>query len=250
MVTNGGFMKKGSWKDSEVKALFSVVEDVKESNKPLKTAFVLHAEKYSRKPNSVRNYYYQELDSLSEDKIRQEKLGINLAKHQKIEINYFSPEGEERLMQEIKRRVEKEGCSVRKACLSLAGGDIETMLRYQNKYRNFITKQQPDNVIAFRKPKKEGLSDSDINSLFMGLVRLVKRTAVEEYSQKVRQERTNQNYLLQKTLVDLNKKEKEISQLKKQFLALKLENSKLIQGMQELRCDSVRKLPKGGGEII
>ena len=46
-----------------------------------------------------------------------------------------------------------------------------------------------------------------------GLVRLVKRTAVEELSDKMKEERESSNYLLRKALVDLNKKEKEIKRL-------------------------------------
>ena len=52
------------WKNVEVKDLFEAVEDCKKRGEPLKLAFVSHANKYSRKPNSVRNYYYKEVENL------------------------------------------------------------------------------------------------------------------------------------------------------------------------------------------
>ena len=51
-------MKKGIWSNQEVKELFNQVEQTKKSGRPLKDAFIAHAERYTRKPNSVRNYYY------------------------------------------------------------------------------------------------------------------------------------------------------------------------------------------------
>ena len=239
-------MKKGLCKDEEVKSLFQYVEEVKRSNEPLKNAFILHAKKYGRKPNSVRNYYYHEVDNLSDDSVRAKKLKIDMKNHEKNEINYFSESEEMELMKEIENLV-KEGNSVRKACLNLSGGDVDKMLRYQNKYRNYLAKKKDNdksNIIKFTKKKAEILTESDINSLFMGLVRLVKRTAVEELANKMKEERESSNYLLRKALVDLNKKDKEIKQLKADFINLKMENSKLMQNMIKLKCDKASKLTK------
>ena len=51
---NGGKMN-GVWKDEEVIDLFNVVEKCKSAGKRVSFAFQEHAEKYSRKANSVRN---------------------------------------------------------------------------------------------------------------------------------------------------------------------------------------------------
>ncbi len=241
-------MKKGYWNDQEVIDLFNLVEDIKEKNKPLKFAFATHAEKYRRKPNSVRNYYYFQLEQLKKDIVKTKELGIDLSLHEKIEFDYFSEEEQVKLIEEIDRLV-KSGLSIRKACLQLSNGDINKMLRYQNKYRNFLAKSKqtpsfPDNIITFTKKKKEFLSDSDINSLFLGLVRLVKRTAIEEQSLKAKQERDNANQVLRKAMLDINKKDKEIAKLKDDFLRLKLENSKLIQNMMKLKCEKADRLTK------
>lgn len=235
-------MKKGIWADEEVKSLFSYVEEIKRNNEPLKNAFILHAKKYGRRPNSVRNYYYHEVDNLSTDAKRAGKLKIDLKNHEKTEINYFSEDEKNNLMEKIENMV-KAGSSVRQACLTLSNGDVAQMLRYQNKYRNYISKNnQKSNIIKFSKKKSEVLTESDINSLFMGLVRLVKRSAIEELSGKMKEEREPSNYLLRKALVDLNRKDKEIRELKQEFLELKSENAKLVQNIMKLRCDKASKL--------
>ena len=192
-------MKKGIWKNQEVKELFLEVENVKANNKPLKDAFINHAKKYNRKPNSVRNYYYHEIDNLSKDSKRLEKLKIDLSKHEKSSIIYFSKEEENDLMKKIDDMV-SGGMSVRKACYTLSKGDVGQMLRYQNKYRNFLSKTNSANennldgekIIKFTK-KRTTLTDNEIQSLFMGLVRLVKRNAIEEISDKVKVDFENAN---------------------------------------------------------
>lgn len=242
-------MKKGCWEDQEVVDLFNQVEFQKESNKPLKEAFKNHAEKYRRKPNSVRNYYYYQLEQLKNDITKTKRLGIDLSLHEKIEIEYFSKDEEDRLISKIDKLV-KSGQSIRKACYQLSGGDLNLMLRYQNKYRNHIAKAQsktkvmPDNIISFSCKKKASLTDGDINSLFLGLVRLVKRSAIEEYTQNMKDTQNSANEMLRKTIIDLNKKNKELSDLKESLVKLKLENSRLVQDMMKLKCQKADKLTK------
>lgn len=241
-------MKKGIWKNQEVKELFLEVENVKANNKPLKDAFINHAKKYNRKPNSVRNYYYHEIDNLSKDSKRLEKLKIDLSKHEKSSIIYFSKEEESDLMKKIDDMV-SGGMSVRKACYTLSKGDVGQMLRYQNKYRNFLSKTNSANennldgekIIKFTK-KRTALTDNEIQSLFMGLVRLVKRNAIEEISDKVKVDFENANQELRKAIIELHNKEKEYKDLKSEFLKIKEENAKLISNMIKLKCDKATKL--------
>lgn len=243
---------KGIWKNSEVKELFSVVEIYKEKNKSLREAFIAHAEKYGRKPNSVRNYYYHEVDNLKADNKRLKNLGINLDKHNKTSIIYFSQEEEEKLMQDIDNLV-KSGVSVRKACYNLSGGDVGQMLRYQNKYRNFLAKnalksennvssQENSNIITFKKVQQRTLSETEVQSLFMGLVRLVKKTALEESEERYRKQISQANENLRKTIMALNSKEREYNKLKEEFTRIKSENSSLVNSVLKLRCDKANKL--------
>lgn len=241
-------MKSGIWSNQEVKDLFKAVEEIKGSSQPLRKAFIMHAEKYSRMPNSVRNYYYHEIDNLTNDKTRLKKLAIDLSKHKKNNINYFSEEEEQSLMNKIDILV-KQGSSVRKACLTLSNGDVGQMLRFQNKYRNFLSKQKSnesannkDNIIKFTNKKKTVITESELQALFMGLVRLVKRNAKEEADLQIKGAYEKANTELRKAIVALNNKEKEYKQLKEEFLKMKEENSKLVKDIFKLKCDKAGKL--------
>ena len=236
-------MKNGIWDNQEVKDLFTSIEKIKTSGQPLRKAFMEHARKYSRQPNSVRNYYYHEIDNLEQDKSRLKMLGIDLEKHKKNAIQYFTKDEEENLMEKIDKLVES-GCSVRKACLTLSNGDVNQMLRYQNKYRNYKAKQKPlkkDNIIKFAK-RKEKISDGELQALFMGLVRLVKRSATEEVNEQVKNTMERASQELRKTIVALNNKEREYRELKDAFIKIKEENSKLVKDMFKLKCDKAGKL--------
>ena len=122
------------WKDAEVKCLFDFVQEYNKSNKPLSQAFKDYAKKSGRKPNSVRNYYYLELSNLIENASRAKKLDIDLAWHSKKQAKFFSEEETNQAMKKIDE-LGKCGYSVRKACLTIANGNVEQMVRLQNKYR-------------------------------------------------------------------------------------------------------------------
>ena len=237
-------MKNGIWENEEVKSLFSTVEEEKSQNKSLRFAFAMHAHKYRRKPNSVRNYYYHEIDNLKNDAVRLKKIGVDLSKHEKYEIKYFSKEEEKLLMQKIDCDV-KNGVSVRKACLDLSGGNVELMLRYQNKYRNFLSKEQPkeerDNIIKFTK-KRSTISDAELQALFMGLVRLVKKSVYDEMNEKIILNKEKSSTELRKMIVQLQDKERELGQLKAEFLKIKQENAKLIENINSSRSEKAQKL--------
>lgn len=229
-------MKNGIWGNEEVKDLFETVEKVKEKNQSLRVAFSLHAQKYERKPNSVRNYYYHEIDNLKKDRKRLGEIGIDLSKHEKFEIKYFSHDEENMLMDKIDKEVQN-GVSVRKACFNLSGGNAELMLRYQNKYRNFVAKEKPkeeNNIIKFTK-KRTTLTDGELQALFLGLVRLVKKNAVEEVGEKA-------NIELRKAIVSLENKEREFDKLKTEFLKIKEENARLIDSLNTSRSEKAEKL--------
>lgn len=242
------------WKDEEVKKLFDFIENGRKNNVPLIKLFSQYAHLTGRKPNSVRNYYYIELEVLQEDESRTKKLGIDLSIHKKNDQKEFSDDETRELVMKILQMTSK-GISVRKACLTLANGDITQMVRFQNKFRTVVVKQKelfdeclsklqtkdtkyvskrPDNVIAFRN-NKSSLTDSDINSLFLGLVKLVKKQATEQATKNQEIEITRANNMLRKTLVSLRQKEDEIKLLQKNFKLLSKENEKLSEEIKLLR---------------
>lgn len=204
---------KSIWSDEEVKSLFNTVEEKRGKGESLKNAFSMHAQKFHRKGNSVRNYYYYEVDNLQKDDARRTRLNIDLKKHIKNRLVPFSKEQEEKFLSEVKALTDK-GMSVRSACFKLSNGDMTLMTRLQNKFQNLKKEkaEKKDNIITFKSRKT--LTDADINSLFAGLVKLVKKNAYEEVNVKIKEEKETSEYLLKEAYLELNKKEKEINKLK------------------------------------
>lgn len=204
------------WSDEEVKSLFNTVEEKRGKGESLKNAFSMHAQKFHRKGNSVRNYYYHEVDNLQKDDARRTRLNIDLKKHIKNRLVPFSKEQEEKFLSEVKALTDK-GMSVRSACFKLSNGDMTLMTRLQNKFQNLKKEkaEKKDNIITFKSRKT--LTDADINSLFAGLVKLVKKNAYEEVNVKIKEEKETSEYLLKEAYLELNKKEKEINKLKNEL---------------------------------
>lgn len=235
---NGGKMN-GVWKDEEVKALFGVVERCKSAGKRVSFAFQEYAEKYSRKANSVRNYYYNEVERLKSDPERANCLGIDLSLHKKMIKRFFSSNEKNEIIQKIKDLVNK-GCSVRKACFLLSNGDVSTMLRYQNKFRA-VELPKNSNILPFKK-KSMKITDSDLQGLFMGLVRLIKKSAEEEISMKINQQIDREEETERNLIAKLGQRERELAFLKDDNERLKKENANLKKQIMRKFCFEATKL--------
>lgn len=241
----GEFMMQSKWSNVEVKKLFQTVEKYKNENKSLLDAFKEFAKKSNRKPNSVRNYYYLEIRELSQNIERQKKLGIDLSNHKVNFSDKFSEEETKNLIKEILRQ-KCMGVSVRKSCLNLADGDLSKMVRFQNKFRNISAtnrklyeqclselkieglgiKSEKRNVV-YMKPQERKLSDEDVNSLFLGLINLVKKTAIENVEKSLVSETEFANTTLRQTLSKLSQAEKTVSTLSSELTSLQIENKKI-----------------------
>ena len=241
----GEFMMQSKWSNVEVKKLFQTVEKYKNENKSLLDAFKEFAKKSNRKPNSVRNYYYLEIRELSQNIERQKKLGIDLSNHKVNFSDKFSEEETKSLIKEILRQ-KCMGVSVRKSCLNLADGDLSKMVRFQNKFRNISAtnrklyeqclselkiegleiKSEKRNVV-YMKPQERKLSDEDVNSLFLGLINLVKKTAIENVEKSLVSETEFANTTLRQTLSKLSQAEKTVSTLSSELSSLQIENKKI-----------------------
>lgn len=244
-------MENSKWCDREVKKLFSVVEEAKSQNKSLLEAFRIYAKKSGRKPNSVRNFYYQEIEQLKNSSKRADRLGINLENHLISRPERFTNEQSKALVKEILRK-KCLGLSVRKACLEQAGGDLSKMVRLQNKFRNVI-KYEKDlyneclkelreegletggNVVYLKKQEEKRLSDEDVSSLFMGLVKLVKRTAFENAERELYGQTKNISAELRETIAKLSATEKRAQILKEDLILQEKKNKALIQENLELK---------------
>lgn len=249
------------WKDEEVIKLFKHIENCTEKGLCLTSAFKSYAQISGRKPNSVRNYYYAELLNLENDKVRRDCFGIDISKHQKVMPKYFSKEEIESQIFEIVK-LYNEGYSIRKACLKMANGNIDEMVRLQNKYRTILKKQPelissfeqklkndgkelktklPENIISMPN-RKTKLSDNEINSLFLGLVKLIKNHAKQELAGNIQKQNQIANQELRRMMVSISEKESEIQKLRSNFELLKNENKLFEKKIQELRSENAKLL--------
>lgn len=140
----------------------------KGQGKTLTRIFEEYAAATHRAKGSVRNYYYALLKSTDNAEVREILKGTSLRAE---DVRPFTDEETDKILREILRQ-KSRGVSVRRAVLNLADGDDKLMLRYQNKYRNVMSKQ-PERIE--RLMKECGLDSSDggrqaleekINSLY------------------------------------------------------------------------------------
>ena len=179
-------MKKSKWTTSQINQL---LEAAKNSNNRSQV-FSQIAAQTGRKADSVRNFYY--------------KLISDMEEHGKNIFVPFAETDVDNLLREIILGYSR-GESIRSVCLKLGNNDKGAMLRFQNKYRVILAKEPSriDKMVAdlegqgylvknptqrsnpfanvITMPTAESaLSDADINNLFMGLVRLIKRNSNDQ----------------------------------------------------------------------
>lgn len=229
---------KSKWNDEEIKNLFELIEHDQTKNISTLESFRKFATQTNRNALSVRNFYYQYVKYLNKTPEKATQLGINLKNHVIQNFKHFDKEEEASLHEKITELLNK-GYSIRKACESVSNGTISDMLRIQNKFRS-LQKKQTAKVIQFPKTQKQSnakLSDDDIKSLFMGLVKLVKENAQQDSKEEFK------NYVKQyekhklKDIVTLQQKEIEIQILKKQILDLKQKNKNLNDKLTNYRIE-------------
>ena len=73
-------------------------------------------------------------------------------------------------------------------------------------------------IIKFEdfKNKKKNLSDEDIKSLFLGLVNLIKSSAIDDVSSKIKQEYKKSSILLNNAMLEIKVKNEIIEDLKRE----------------------------------
>ncbi|MBR1891585.1 MAG: hypothetical protein IJ811_03715 [Clostridia bacterium] len=145
----------------QTRELIESAQKAKETGIGLTKVFAEFAEKTGRAKGSVRNYYYQlckrARDNKSVLQVYPTLADANVKKNQP-----FSTEQERRLVDEISEGV-RLGKSVRRVVFELARGDHTLALRYQNKYRNVISKRKAA-LYADRTEELKQLS-TEINGL-------------------------------------------------------------------------------------
>lgn len=121
---------RGGWQQSEIDVLFSAVREAAEIGKPLRDVFADVGDRLSRKPNSIRNFYYARV-----------RVSPELAAR-RTPFRAFTEEELHALLRNVLIG-RGQGESVRACVTRLAQGERAGMLRYQNKYRS-ILKNRPE----------------------------------------------------------------------------------------------------------
>ena len=225
------------WSFSLAKSLIMSV--LQNDKKPLTFVFKKFALENSRATHSVRNYYYKLIETLQADKKLLSRFNLSNDEVKKLfNSHHFSSVTEKELL--LKILPLKNQKSVRSACLQLAKNDTNLMVRYQNKYRNLIRNKKAEVIKVMEELTKKGiktrnpygnnivvmqrehkLTEGQLKSVFMGLVRLIKEHATEEAEQNIKTEMQFANNTLQATLIDLRRKQLLIDELKKENDSLK-----------------------------
>lgn len=87
--------------------------------------------------------------------------------------------------------------------------------------------------------KKSLLSDTEINSLFFGLVKLVKKSAEESAQMTLNRELKLANDTLRATIKKLAEAEREVENLRQKIAETKQQNRKLQFEAENLRCQLI-----------
>lgn len=129
--------KINGYTEEEARGLVEYIAEGKKRGQPLTGLFECYAKKTGRAKGSVRNYYYALLRTTGDSRVKQMLRGKGLHAEK---IVPFTEDETDKILREILMQKQK-GLSVRRAVLNLSGGDDKLMLRYQNKYRNVLTKE-------------------------------------------------------------------------------------------------------------
>ena len=137
--------KINGYTEDEARSFVQYIYAGRRAGSTLTSLFEGYARQSGRAKGSVRNYYYALLRSTGNKEVKKLLRGTDLKAEP---VRAFSDEETDMILRRILTEKSK-GISVRRAVLNLAGGDDKLMLRYQNKYRNVLSKQ-PERIWRLR----------------------------------------------------------------------------------------------------
>jgi len=235
---------KAKWKDDEIKMLFGIVKNNNKKNVSTLDSFREFSNITKRNIYSVRNFYYSYLKILGQNTRLAKQLEIDINDFKVQQFKHFDEPSASTLIQKIDK-LKQGGLSTRSACFKLCGGDIKQMLRYQNKYQNCKKDKKCAKIYNFpvQNKQKTALSDDDIKSLFMGLVKLVKENANQDCKTKYELflEKTEEQKRLH--FIEIEQKNFEIAELNNNILKLKQQNLQLNQKLKDYRIGLLNTSP-------
>ena len=138
---------KGGWTQQEDRLLLSAAQSARQDGRALRSVFEDVAAQTGRKPNSIRNYYYE--------RIKQGDVEGELCRSAAF-VPFERDEVRAMLRTILAQRA--KGVSVRSCTLAMGNGDTRSMLRYQNKYRSVIMAELTSEGIAAFDPYVQPLA--------------------------------------------------------------------------------------------
>ena len=170
-------------------------------NQSLSKTFEEYALLSGRAKGTIRNVYYALAKLSVRDKDFRERY-LNGKEICVSKINGFSREEENKLAKDV-LRAKLQGKSVRKAILELADGDAKKALRYQNKFRNMMKKDnQSFNEVArelnYQPPKSKifGMNIKAENRLILDKLIGNLKEQIDGLLERINQKLTKENALL------------------------------------------------------
>lgn len=239
-------------KIEKIKKMFLIIKNEKLKNGTLSDALNKVSFSFNIKKESAKNFYYKSLKFLNENTQMAKEHNINLDILKTETFKKFSEDEKINLVNFVDQNL-LQGISIRQSCLMLANNDAKQMLRLQNKYRNIkkLSLKQKNktrgdknmNVINITKAKdklNKKISDNEINALFMGLIRIVKKAAMDSANNELKTECDIANENFRQTIIDLNKKEAELKRVQEVNIELK----EKVESQQKQICLLLDKLSK------
>lgn len=158
--------------EAETELLIKEALRAADNGESLTSVFTRVASLTGRAQGSVRNYYY----GLIKDEARRKKLSDtcgDISRLKACRAKEFSKEEETFLMQSVLKGKER-GKSVRKTIMEITGGDDHLYLRYQNKYRNILKKQDNERIKNIDINKEDFYYFTKLSREIDGLVEKIK----------------------------------------------------------------------------
>lgn len=201
------------------------------------------AKKFGVNKYSVRNFYYNFILKAKQSTMLTKKYKLNLEKHKTQNFARFSECEQQLLKTNIENKL-KQGFSLRKACLSLANGDANLMVRFQNKYRNLIKQnlsKENKNILKFPSLQKVDLTDSQLKDILTNVVKMVKNNAIKQTKDFNKAKLEIVTCKLLSTSKQVCEKHFEIENLKAENLKLSQKIELLKNKLKVLRAENVNQ---------
>ena len=114
---------------------------------------------------------------------------------------------------------------------------------FNKNINNTKTQHSNENVISFPVEQKlipQSLSEAEIQSLFVGLAKLVKKSALAEMEEKINLEREKLSLIVRKSTVEIGQKSEKIDELLTENKKLNKQIIMLKQKLEEMRSSYVK----------